>query len=95
MIVFQPPQDSHFPIHLRWLAPQAVQTKAGEGDLAMAVDATGRGAVQGRDCAGGGIAASGRDNGAPGECDCHPGFCAAFLRAPDGNNVEAVYHGAG
>jgi hypothetical protein len=24
---------------------------------------------------------------------CHPGDCAAFLLDPDGNNVEAVFHG--
>ncbi len=25
----------------------------------------------------------------------HPGYFAAFVRDPDGNNVEAVHHGAG
>ena len=25
----------------------------------------------------------------------HPGYFAAFLLDPDGNNVEAVYHGPG
>jgi catechol 2,3-dioxygenase-like lactoylglutathione lyase family enzyme len=25
----------------------------------------------------------------------HPGYFGAFVRDPDGNNVEAVYHGAG
>ena len=42
-----------------------------------------------------GLAAGGRDNGAPGERKYHPGYFAAFLVDPDGNNVEAVYHGAG
>jgi len=42
-----------------------------------------------------GLAAGGTDNGAPGERpDYHPGYYAAFLLDPDGNNVEAVYHGA-
>jgi catechol 2,3-dioxygenase-like lactoylglutathione lyase family enzyme len=41
-----------------------------------------------------GIEAGGRDNGAPGERPYHPGYYAAFLVDPDGNNVEAVYHGA-
>lgn len=41
-----------------------------------------------------GLAAGGRDNGAPGERDYHPGYYAAFLRDPDGNNVEAVHHGS-
>nr|WP_047167244.1 VOC family protein [Sphingomonas sp. Y57] len=40
-----------------------------------------------------GLAAGGRDNGAPGERSYHPGYYAAFLTDPDGNNIEAVYHG--
>ncbi|MGA0606357.1 VOC family protein [Phenylobacterium sp. VNQ135] len=39
------------------------------------------------------LAAGGRDNGAPGERSYHPGYYAAFALDPDGNNVEAVYHG--
>ena len=37
--------------------------------------------------------AGGRDHGAPGERDYHPGYYAAFVLDPDGNNIEAVYHG--
>jgi catechol 2,3-dioxygenase-like lactoylglutathione lyase family enzyme len=40
-----------------------------------------------------GLAAGGRDNGGPGERNYHPGYYAAYLLDPDGNNVEAVYHG--
>jgi len=40
------------------------------------------------------VAAGGRDNGAPGERPYHPGYYAAFVLDPDGNNIEAVYHGA-
>ena len=40
-----------------------------------------------------GLAAGGGDNGAPGERPYHPGYYAAFLTDPDGNNIEAVYHG--
>jgi catechol 2,3-dioxygenase-like lactoylglutathione lyase family enzyme len=40
-----------------------------------------------------GLAAGGKDNGAPGERPYHPGYYAAFLTDPDGNNIEAVYHG--
>ena len=41
-----------------------------------------------------GLAAGGRDNGAPGErAQYHPGYYAAFLLDPDGNNIEAVFHG--
>lgn len=40
-----------------------------------------------------GLEAGGTDNGAPGERPYHPGYYAAFLLDPDGNNIEAVYHG--
>ena len=39
------------------------------------------------------LAAGGRDNGKPGERDYHPGYYGAFVFDPDGNNVEAVFHG--
>jgi catechol 2,3-dioxygenase-like lactoylglutathione lyase family enzyme len=39
------------------------------------------------------LAAGGRDNGPPGERGYHPGYYAAYALDPDGNNVEAVYHG--
>jgi catechol 2,3-dioxygenase-like lactoylglutathione lyase family enzyme len=40
-----------------------------------------------------GLAAGGTDNGAPGERPYHPGYYGAFLIDPDGNNIEAVFHG--
>lgn len=40
-----------------------------------------------------GLAAGGLDNGGPGERAYHPGYYAAFLLDPDGNNIEAVHHG--
>ena len=40
------------------------------------------------------LAAGGRDNGAPGlRAKYHPGYYAAFALDPDGNNIEAVFHG--
>lgn len=39
------------------------------------------------------LAHGGRDNGAPGERAYHPGYYAAYALDPDGNNIEAVYHG--
>ncbi|WP_432380388.1 VOC family protein [Duganella sp. P38] len=39
------------------------------------------------------LAAGGKDNGAPGERPYHPGYYAAFVLDPDGNNIEAVFHG--
>jgi catechol 2,3-dioxygenase-like lactoylglutathione lyase family enzyme len=35
----------------------------------------------------------GIDNGGPGERPYHPGYYAAFVLDPDGNNIEAVFHG--
>jgi catechol 2,3-dioxygenase-like lactoylglutathione lyase family enzyme len=40
-----------------------------------------------------GLAAGGTDNGAPGARPYHPGYYAAFLLDPAGNNIEAVFHG--
>jgi catechol 2,3-dioxygenase-like lactoylglutathione lyase family enzyme len=41
------------------------------------------------------LANGGTDNGAPGIRPYHPGYYAAFVLDPDGNNIEAVYHGQG
>ncbi len=36
------------------------------------------------------------DNGGPGECPhYHPGYYGAFVLDPDGNSLEAVFHGTG
>lgn len=41
------------------------------------------------------LAAGGTDNGAPGlRPEYHPGYYGAFVLDPEGNNVEAVFHGA-
>lgn len=40
-----------------------------------------------------GMAAGGTDHGAPGLRPYHPGYYGAFVLDPDGNNIEAVYHG--
>lgn len=59
----------------------------------MRRNASGDGAIWalgGRD---GNLANGGKDNGAPGERPYHPGYFAAFLLDPDGNNIEAVHHG--
>jgi catechol 2,3-dioxygenase-like lactoylglutathione lyase family enzyme len=36
--------------------------------------------------------AGGKDNGAPGYRDYWPGYYAAFVHDPDGNNIEAVWY---
>jgi len=40
-----------------------------------------------------GLAAGGADAGAPGLRDYHGGYYAAFLCDPEGNRIEAVFHG--
>ena len=42
-----------------------------------------------------GIGAGFRSNGAPGYRDYQPGYYAAYLLDPDGNNVEALYRDVG
>lgn len=38
--------------------------------------------------------AGGKDNGGPGPRDrYHPSYYGAFVLDPDGNNIEAVFHG--
>jgi catechol 2,3-dioxygenase-like lactoylglutathione lyase family enzyme len=70
-------------------------SQAAQGDLTgrthIAFQATDRAMVDAFYSAG--LAAGGKDNGAPGERPYHPGYYAAFLLDPDGNNVEAVFHG--
>ena len=39
------------------------------------------------------LEAGGQNNGRPGERDYHPGYYACYVLDPDGNNIEAVYHG--
>jgi catechol 2,3-dioxygenase-like lactoylglutathione lyase family enzyme len=63
----------------------------GGGGVHIALGARDRNAVKAfhaAACAGGG-----KDNGAPGlRADYGPGYFAAFVLDPDGNNVEAVAH---
>ena len=46
-----------------------------------------------RTCYEAGLAGGGKDNGPPGDRPYHPGYHAAFLLDPDGNNIEVVFHG--
>jgi catechol 2,3-dioxygenase-like lactoylglutathione lyase family enzyme len=88
-----PAGDDHFSYDEMWVSTadsQAAQGQlTGRGHYAFAardretVDAFHRAA----------IAAGGRDNGAPGERPYHPGYYAAFVLDPDGNNIEVVCHG--
>ncbi|WNG62516.1 VOC family protein [Archangium gephyra] len=61
------------------------------GRMHFAFQATSREAVERFHAVG--LRNGGRDNGAPGIRPYHPGYYAAFLLDPDGNNVEVVFHG--
>jgi catechol 2,3-dioxygenase-like lactoylglutathione lyase family enzyme len=61
------------------------------GRMHFAFQATSREAVERFHAVG--LENGGRDNGAPGLRPYHPGYYAAFVLDPDGNNVEAVFHG--
>lgn len=81
-----------------WCDELFVSTKespASQGQLTgrvhLAFQAASRDAVQQFHRAG--IEAGGVANGDPGERPYHPGYYAAFLIDPDGNNIEAVFHG--
>ena len=73
----------------------SADSKAAQGHLTgrhhLAFQAKDRAAVDAFHKAG--LAAGAKDNGAPGLRPYHPGYYAAFLIDPDGNNIEAVYHG--
>lgn len=58
-------------------------------DLHLCFQATSRAQVAAFHAAG--LATGGQDNGAPGLRDYHPGYYAAFLIDPDGNNIEAKH----
>jgi len=79
-----------------WLAIDELYIDAADGEtppthLHLAFQADGPEMVQAFHRAA--IGAGGTDNGAPGERPYHPGYYAAFVLDPDGNNIEAVYHG--
>jgi catechol 2,3-dioxygenase-like lactoylglutathione lyase family enzyme len=71
-----------------WLEPEG---RYGSGKpMHIAFHATDRTRVDAFHAAG--LAAGGRDNGAPGLRPYHEQYYGAFLLDPDGNNVEAVCH---
>lgn len=72
-----------------WLYAASDTHQAAHGSH-IAFRATSRAAVDGFHAKG--LRAGGRDNGKPGlRADYGPGYYAAFLIDPDGNNVEAVF----
>jgi catechol 2,3-dioxygenase-like lactoylglutathione lyase family enzyme len=73
----------------------SLESKAAQGVLTgrhhIAFQAGDRAMVEAFHAAG--LRHGGIDNGVPGERSYHPGYYAAFLIDPDGNNIEAVFHG--
>ena len=80
-----------------WIGPEGQAAESGQGwgwptsRIHIAFQVEGREQVERVYRAG--LSAGGRDNGKPGERHYHPGYFAAFLLDPDGNNIEAVHHG--
>jgi catechol 2,3-dioxygenase-like lactoylglutathione lyase family enzyme len=78
------------------LVISSAQSEAAQGTLTgrvhLAFQAKDRATVEAFHKAG--LDAGGCDNGEPGERSYHPGYFAAFLLDPDGNNIEAVFHGS-
>jgi catechol 2,3-dioxygenase-like lactoylglutathione lyase family enzyme len=64
-------------------------SRPGLNQMHVALTAPSREAVDAFHAAG--IAAGGRDHGAPGPRDGVPGYYGAFLLDPDGNNIEACH----
>ena len=86
--------DSHFWYDELFVSSADSPSAAGQltGRHHLAFQAKDRAAVDAFHQAG--LAAGGTDNGGPGErANYHPGYYAAFLLDPDGNNIEAVFHG--
>jgi len=73
----------------------SADSKAAHGELTgrhhLAVQARDKAMVNAGHAAA--LANGGKNNGTPGLRDYHPGYYAAFVLDPDGNNIEAVYHG--
>jgi catechol 2,3-dioxygenase-like lactoylglutathione lyase family enzyme len=86
--------EDHFWADELFVSTKASKAAQGEltGRMHLAFQAADRKAVDAFHKAA--VAAGGKDNGAPGERPYHPGYYAAFVLDPDGNNVEAVFHGA-
>ena len=88
-----PSGEDYFSYDELWVSSKSSEAAQGQltGRVHLAFAAKDRAAVEAFHAAG--LAAGGRDGGAPGERKYHPGYYAAFILDPDGNNLEAVFHG--
>ncbi len=82
--------EDHFWYDELFVSTRSSRAAAGEltGRVHLAFQARDREAVDRFHAAA--LAAGGTDNGAPGERPYHPGYYAAFVLDPAGNNIEAV-----
>jgi catechol 2,3-dioxygenase-like lactoylglutathione lyase family enzyme len=85
--------DDYFWYDELFVSTRTSQAAAGEltGRVHLAFQARDREAVD--RCHAAALAAGGTDHGAPGERPYHPGYYAAFVLDPAGNNIEVVHHG--
>lgn len=92
LVVEMPPQTAGFGVPGRpkfWISGGE---PALTGELHVAFEASDHGAVD--DFYRAALKAGGTDNGAPGlRPEYHANYYAAFVRDPDGHNIEAVFHG--
>lgn len=88
-----PAGDDYFSFDEMWVSTAQSESASGEltGRTHLAFAAKDRATVDAAYKAA--LAAGGRDNGPPGERPYHPGYYAAFLLDPAGNNIEVVHHG--
>jgi catechol 2,3-dioxygenase-like lactoylglutathione lyase family enzyme len=88
-----PSGDDHFSYDEMWVS--TAESPAAQGALTgrvhFAFAAKDRGTVEAAYRAA--LEAGGKDNGKPGVREYHPGYYAAFVLDPDGNNIEVVHHG--
>ena len=85
--------DGYFWCDELFVSSKDSQAAAGEltGRVHLAFAAKDRATVERAHTAA--LGAGGKDHGKPGERPYHPGYYAAFVLDPDGNNIEFVFHG--
>jgi catechol 2,3-dioxygenase-like lactoylglutathione lyase family enzyme len=83
--------DDYFQSDELFVSTTKLSTGTPTGRVHLAFAAANRGMVDKFYAAA--LEAGGKDNGKPGERPYHPGYYAAFVLDPAGNNIEAVYHG--
>ena len=88
-----PAGDDHFSFDELWVSTEKSETAQDDlmGRIHLAFATRDRATVDNFHRVA--LEAGGKDNGKPGERRYHPGYYAAFVFDPDGNNIEVVFHG--